>query len=244
MIIESNKYAKSNIKRKIIPIGGGLLRLNETFPIDKFIVKESHKKHPRVLFIPTASKDLSAYSVAFQRVYEKLGCQIKILRLFKKTKLSQTTLERAIKNTDIIYVGGGNYNILFSTWKKHKIIPLIKSAYRQGTILTGLSAGCAIWYEYLIDNDNDGKNYLKKGIGMLKGIVIPHYRSGNSLPSEIIKKKAIVTAIEDKCATIYINEKLKGSVPIAKEKAFTIHPPYVIKKKVPLYFYKSRTKRR
>lgn len=228
------------MERKIIPIGGGLLRLGETIAIDKFIVKESGRKNPKVLFIPTASKDLPAYSVAFRRVYKKLGCQVKILRLFNKTKFSQTTVEKLITSADIIYVGGGDYDILLSMWKKHKIIPFIQSAYRRGTILSGLSAGCAVWYEYLIDSDENKKIHLKKGLGMLKGIAIPHYKTENPFPLEIRKTKTIVTAIEDKCAVIYINEHLKGSIPVTREKAFTMRHPHVKKKQVTLYFHKSR----
>lgn len=238
--MKSNKDVKSDKNRKIIPIGGGLLRLGETIPIDKFIVKESGKKSPKVLFIPTASKDLPAYSTAFRQVYKKLGCQVKILRLFSKRKLSHAILEKLITSADIIYVGGGDYDVMLSVWGKYKIVPLIKSAYQQGIILTGLSAGCAVWYEYLIDNDKNKKVRLKNGLGTLKGIVIPHYKSKNPLPSEIRKTKTIVTAIEDKCAIIYINENLKGSIPVTKEKAFTIRPPYVKKTQVTLYFHKPR----
>jgi len=238
--MDFNKNWKSNIECKVIPIGGGLLRLGETIAIDKFIVKESSRKNPKVLFIPTASKDLPAYSAAFQRVYKKLGCQVKILRLFNKIKFSQTTLGKLITSADIIYVGGGDYDILLSMWKKHKIIPLIQSAYRRGTILAGLSAGCAVWYEYLIDSDENKKTRLKKGLGMLKGIVIPHYKAESPFPLEIRKTKTIVTAIEDKCAVIYINKHLKGSIPVTREKAFTIRPPYAKKKQVTLYFHKSR----
>jgi dipeptidase E len=237
--MDSNKNWKSKIERKVIPIGGGLLRLGETVAIDKFIVKESGKENPKVLFIPTASKDLPAYSVAFQRVYKKLGCRVKILRLFSKRKLSHKTLEKFIKNADIIYVGGGDYDILLSMWKKHKIVPLIQSAYQQGTILTGLSAGCAVWYEYLIDSDKNKKTRLKKGLGILKGAVIPHYKTENPFPLEICETKTTVTAIEDKCAIMYINEHLKGSVSITREKAFTICPPYAKRKQVTLYFHKS-----
>lgn len=239
-ICTSTINVKSNIKRKIIPIGGGLLRLGETVAIDKFIVKESGKKNPRVLFIPTASKDLPAYSSAFRRVYEKLECQVNILSLFHKRKTSRVILEELITSADIIYVGGGDYDILLSTWKKHNIIPLIQSAYQRGTILTGLSAGCAVWYEYLIDSDENNKIRFKKGLGIVKGVIIPHYKSKNPFPSQIRKTKAIVTAIEDRCAVIYINENLKGSISVNEEKAFTIRPPYVKKKKVTWYIHKSR----
>jgi len=234
------RNVKSSIRREIIPIGGGLLRLGETIVIDKFIIRESGRKNPRVLFIPTASKDLPAYSDAFRRLYKKLGCQVKVLHLFSKRKFSPSTLRKTITSVDIIYVGGGDYDIMLSMWKKYKIIPLIKLAYQQGTILTGLSAGCAVWYEYVIDSDDNKKNRLKKGLGILKGIVIPHYKSQNPLPPEIRKTKATVTAIEDKCAVIYINEDLKGYISGSGNNAFTIYPPYVKRKKVPLYFIESR----
>ena len=236
--MKSNKNNKSNIECKIIPIGGGLLRLGETISIDKFVIQESGKKHPKILFVPTASKDLPAYSTAFRRVYEKLGGQVKILRLLGKRKLSQISLEKLTTSADIIYVGGGDYDVLLSIWKKHKIIPLIQSAYQQGTILTGLSAGCAVWYEYLIDSDKNKKPRLKKGLGILRGALIPHYKSDNPFPSEIRKAKHLVTAVEDRCALIYINEKLKGSIPATKQKSFTIRPPYAKKRQITLYFYK------
>lgn len=237
--MKSYRDLKSGVERKIIPIGGGLLRLGETITIDKFIIKESGKKNPNVLFIPTASKDLPAYSIVFRREYEKLGGEVKILRLYK-SKPSQATLEKLVTGADVIYVGGGDYDTLLSVWKKRKIIPLMQAAYRQGTILTGLSAGCAIWNEYLVDSKKNKKISLKKGLGILKGIVLPHYKSENVFPPEVSKTKNVITAIEDKCAVVYINEHLKGSVSASKEKAFTIRPPYVKKTQVTLYFHKSR----
>ncbi len=142
--------------------------------------------------------------------------------------------------SDIIYVGGGNYDVLFSMWKKYKIAPLVRSAYQKGAILTGLSAGCAIWYEFLIDDDENKKTRLKRGLGILEGVIIPHYKPANTFPPEINKKGALVTAIEDRCAVIYINEKLRGSVSVTKQKAFTIRPPYVKREQVTSYFHKPR----
>lgn len=216
------------------------MRLGETIYIDKFIVNKSGKKNPTVLFAPTASKDLPAYSAAFRNVYEKLGCKVNILRLFSKRKLSNKTIARHFAGADIIYVGGGDYDILLSTWKKNKIIPLIRMAYQKGVILTGLSAGCAIWYEYLIDSNRNNKTHLKKGIGMLSGAVIPHYRTANPFPLEIQKIKNSVTAIEDGCAVIYADGSLKGSISGTKGKAFTSLFPYVIKRKVVPYLQKTR----
>ena len=42
---------------KIVAIGGGELRMGETYILDKYIVELSHTDNPNLLFIPTASKD-------------------------------------------------------------------------------------------------------------------------------------------------------------------------------------------
>ncbi|MBS3071645.1 Type 1 glutamine amidotransferase-like domain-containing protein [Candidatus Pacearchaeota archaeon] len=46
---------------KLIAIGGGEIKDLDTFSIDKEIVKLTGKKHPKALFIPTASGDSEGY---------------------------------------------------------------------------------------------------------------------------------------------------------------------------------------
>lgn len=45
----------------IVAIGGGELRLKETWAIDQEIVKLTGKEKPKALFIPTASSDVPGY---------------------------------------------------------------------------------------------------------------------------------------------------------------------------------------
>lgn len=226
-------------KRKIIAIGGGLLRKRETLPIDRFIVKESGKKIPTVLFIPTASGDLPAYVSAFTNIYKKLGCQVNVLFLAGNKKIDMRKIKHFIITADIIYIGGGNYDFLLSTWKKLKIIPLIESVYKKGVVIAGLSAGCAVLYQYVADAENNPSHRLKDGIGILRGIVLPHYKTDNVIlpidfSSAIYKKNTLVTAIEDNCGVFYINEKIQGVVRSKNSRAFTIRPPYVKKEPVKL----------
>ncbi|MBI4235525.1 Type 1 glutamine amidotransferase-like domain-containing protein [Candidatus Peregrinibacteria bacterium] len=47
--------------KKIVAIGGGDIRREGTLAIDKEIIKLSKKKHPKLLFIPTASSDSESY---------------------------------------------------------------------------------------------------------------------------------------------------------------------------------------
>ncbi|PIP55474.1 hypothetical protein CO157_05340 [Candidatus Peregrinibacteria bacterium CG_4_9_14_3_um_filter_49_12] len=232
--------------RKAIAIGGGLLRVGDTLPIDQFIVKESGKKNPAVLFMPTASGDLPAYISAFTRVYRKLGCQVNVLRLASNRKMNEQKIKSLIAVADIIYIGGGNYNFLLSTWKKWGIIPLIKSAYKKGAVLTGLSAGCAALYQHVVDEEDNKPCRLKRGIGILHGVVIPHYKTSstilpNNFLSSIRKKNTLVTAIEDNCGVFYKNKKLQGAIMSKGGRAFTIWPPYVKKEAVNLYIHKNKS---
>ncbi len=72
--------------KKIVAIGGGELKSLETLRIDKEIIRLSGKKHPKALFVPTASGDSEAYWKTFQRVYGKrLGCKTDVLYLLKCT---------------------------------------------------------------------------------------------------------------------------------------------------------------
>lgn len=215
------------------------MRRGETLTIDRFIVKKSGKKNPTVLFVPTASSDLPAYISAFTNVYKKLGCRVTVLRIIDRIKIDTRKTKSLISTADIIYIGGGNYNFLLSAWKKQGIIPLIKSAYKKGVIIAGLSAGSAVLYQYIVDAENNSTNHLKNGIGILRGIVIPHYKTrGAILPTDfsptIRKKRALVTAIEDNCGVFYVDEKILGAVRSKKYKAFTIKPPYVKKEQVKL----------
>lgn len=69
---------------KIVAIGGGELRFNETMAIDKFIVEFSEVKKPKLLFIPTASGDSQGYIESVKKIYgEQLGCDVDELLLNK-----------------------------------------------------------------------------------------------------------------------------------------------------------------
>ena len=67
---------------KIIAIGGGKLALKQTLAIDSVVVDLVGRKHPRALFIPTASGDDEEYEQSFRRTYaDELGCKVDCLRL-------------------------------------------------------------------------------------------------------------------------------------------------------------------
>lgn len=113
---------------KIIAIGGGEIGRPgypiETEEIDREIIRLSGKKHPKVLFIPTASGDSPLYYETFKKYYgEKLGCKTDVLYLLK-TKPSLEEIREKILNSDIVYVGGGNTLRMLKRWRKLGVIIL------------------------------------------------------------------------------------------------------------------------
>jgi dipeptidase E len=86
----------------IVAIGGGEIKDNETFPIDRHIVAATGRKRPRALFLPTASGDAAGYIETFHRVYgEQLGCRTEALTLLRN-RPSPSAIRRAILGADLV----------------------------------------------------------------------------------------------------------------------------------------------
>jgi dipeptidase E len=129
----------------IIAIGGGEIADAETGPIDDQIVTSVDAATPTALFIPTASGDAEGYCEAFREYYgETFGCDIAVLRLVD-TDLSRAEIESQISDADLIYVGGGDTRFMLDVWRTRGIEALLRQAWKQGTLLTGLSAGALCW---------------------------------------------------------------------------------------------------
>ena len=54
----------------MVAIGGGLIRTRGTAAIDREIIRLSGKKHPRLLFLPTASSDAERYWIQAGTILE------------------------------------------------------------------------------------------------------------------------------------------------------------------------------
>ena len=129
----------------IIAIGGGEISQNETYEIDKFIVEAAKKEKPNFLFIPTASKDAEAYVRIINKLYGELGCKTDTLYL-SNTKVNTEEVNQKIENADIIYVGGGNTQYMMKVWQEYGVDKALIRAYKNGKVLSGLSAGSICWF--------------------------------------------------------------------------------------------------
>ena len=192
-------------KQQIIAIGGGLLRKGETIDIDRYIVKSSNNEPPKVIFIPIASNNLTEYIKVFEREYKKLGAIVETIKLSETTDINAT--KDQILSSDIIYFGGGNVDILLKWLNKPELNEIIKTAYEQGTIISGLSAGAVVWYEHFIEIVDNEEYVIKKGLGWLDGYCTAHYNKENQKYNDLFHKHQVI-GIADNCALHYIGKEI------------------------------------
>lgn len=167
--------------KNIIAKGGGSLALLKTLSIDAEIIKQTGKKKPKVLFVPTASSDDEEYCVSFEKVFKgELGAQVDFLRLFKE-KESYETQKKKILDADAIYVGGGNTLKMMRRWRYLGLDKIFIQACLKGTVCSGTSAGMLAWFESghsdsMFYYHPEQWNYIRvTTLGMIPAIGCPHY---------------------------------------------------------------------
>jgi dipeptidase E len=204
--------------KAIVAIGGGEIRTRGTAPIDREIIRLSARKNPRLLFIPTASSDSERY---WKRVKEYFGkflkCKTDVLFLIREQP-SKGQIRKKILSADIIYVGGGNTLLMMRVWRRLGVDKLLMSAYENGTVLSGISAGSICWFDsghsdsMSFYNPRRWKYINVRGMGLIQGTHCPHYNSmTRGVPRrkhfrDLIRKTgSIGIAIENNCAIEFID---------------------------------------
>ncbi len=208
------------MSKAIVAIGGGDIRRRGTIPIDREIIRLSGRKHPRLLFIPTASSDSERYWKHVQAYFGNLlKCRTDVLSLIKE-RPPLDRVRRKILSADIVYVGGGNTLKMMRLWRRLGVDRLLKIAYEKGTVLCGISAGSICWFEsghsdsMSFYNPRKWKYINVRGLGLIKCVHCPHYNGRTrGVPRrqqfrEMIRKiGGNGIAIEDNCAIEFLNGK-------------------------------------
>lgn len=233
---------------KIIAIGGGEIGRPgtkiETLAIDKEIIKISGKKHPKLLFLPTASSDNENYYKVIEKYFGKrLGCKTDVLYLIK-SKPPKKEIERKIMGSEIIYVGGGNTMKMLKIWRKNGLDKILKRALDKGIVLSGISAGAICWFKYGNSDSlkfSDKRNPLIKlrGLNYAPLMVCPHYdveKSRRSSLKKMIKEKGgVAIALENCTALEILDNKCRILISSRKSRAYKLYKQNgkVIEEKIP-----------
>ena len=158
--------------RNIIAIGGGGFGGSPGQGIiEQYILNKTRKKRPKICFIPTATGDNEAYKVNFYSTFTKLNCEPTHLDFFKRTP----DLKKLILNQDVIFVGGGNTKSMLAVWKEWKLDKILKEAYRNGIVMSGVSAGAICWFQNGITDSWASELKIMPCLNFMRGTCCPHY---------------------------------------------------------------------
>jgi len=195
------------MSRRIVACGGEQL----SYPtLTRYVLDLAGKPRPKILFVPTASGDDSAYLLTFYQALGGVDCEPSHLALFNRTV---DDIDGFIRSQDVVMVGGGNTANMLAIWRVHGVEDALRRAYRSGTILTGWSAGCICWFEAgITDSFTLELGPLRDGLQLLKGSACPHYDSQERrrpvYAREIAAGLAPGIALDDAVAARYEDERL------------------------------------
>ena len=195
--------------KNIIAIGGGGFgRSLGSLEIEKYIVSLVSKERPKICFIPTASGDNDLYKLNFYRAFSNLDCITTHLDFFSRTE----NLKKKVLDQDIIYVGGGNTKSMLAVWNDWNFNEILKIAYENGVVLSGVSAGAICWFEKGITDSFAEKLEIIDCLGFVKGVACPHYdeeKEREPFVLDVIESQRINSCIciEGNCA-LHISNNL------------------------------------
>jgi cyanophycinase-like exopeptidase len=101
-------------------------------------------------------------------------------------------VEKRLLNADLVWVGGGSVANLLAVWKLHKVDEVLKTAYENGTVLSGVSAGSICWF---IGGTTDSFGPELKPVN--NGLALLPYANGVHYDSEAQRRPLLQSLIKD-----------------------------------------------
>jgi dipeptidase E len=164
----------------IVAMGGGGFSMEPDNPlVDDFVLSLSRRQPARVCFVPTASADSATYLVSFYRALSA-RCVPTDLTLFDSPLLPRrparsSDLQAFVADQDIIYVGGGSTANLLAVWRTHGLDVILREAWANGTVLSGVSAGMVCWFSDGLTDSYGELQRLSDGLALIEASACPHY---------------------------------------------------------------------
>jgi len=158
---------------QIIALGGhNLTTGDEDVALSRYILNQVPAERPRICFLSQGSGEDAFYVANFYRHFLALNALPSDLSLFKP---HTADIAGFLLDHDIIYVGGGNTKSLLALWKEWSVDRMLRQAWEQGTLLSGVSAGAICWFEQGLTDSIPGKLIALNCLGFLPGSCSPHF---------------------------------------------------------------------
>ena len=175
-----------NTKGKLFIIGGGS---RPDFLVDRMIKEAGLKSGETVAIFPHASEEQDSSFYYAKQQFEKRNLKALDCAFKKDEKLSPSKLD-SLKTAKLIYIGGGDQVRFMEIINSNpEVKNLLESAYQNGKMIAGTSAGAAVMSEVMItgnqlkykDYENTFDNIeiknveTKQGLGFIKTAVIDQH---------------------------------------------------------------------
>jgi dipeptidase E len=159
--------------RLIFAMGGGGFTMEPSNPLlDDFVLSLADVGEPRILFLPTASGDITSQINAFKGRFSERACVPEYISLFH-LRDTRRPLAEIVQEQDIVYVGGGSMRNLLALWHAHGLDEMLIQAWERGTVLAGLSAGAMCWFQGGVTRSSGPPEPIA-GLGVLDGSLSVH----------------------------------------------------------------------
>lgn len=219
------------MQQTFIAIGGESLNKNLISKIDQRIIELSGKENPKILFIPTASRDDARYVQKFTDYFQFLGAHVDVLYLYQEKPILAQIKEK-ISGADVVYVGGGNTLRMMNLWRKLGVDTLLHQALQSGKVLCGTSAGSICWFKHgnsdSRKDNNPAADYIKvTALGFLDAMNCPHYDSESdrkaSFKKMLKKYPGVGIACDDFAALEVIGDQYKIVTSTDKAQGYKVY---------------------
>lgn len=152
-------------------IGGGELRDAETHEIDEDL-KSLAPAGSTFVFIGFAAQDSSGYADTIESVF---GDKFKVL--VPTEKKGRNYAIDALEAASIVYLGGGDTDLLMQLFAKWDLLGHLTTALGRGVHIAGMSAGAQALSSWYVHEDN-GTFEIRKGWGVVSvGVQVHAYQN-------------------------------------------------------------------
>ena len=196
--------------RRIAAIGGGgFLMDDNSLRQEHWLLSLTARPRPAVLFLGTAGGDGVVGQAKFFRAFTRLDCRPSSLLFFPYDM--KTDYHQAVRDADMVYVGGGNTPAMLAVWREFGFDIALRQAYEGGTVMAGISAGANCWFESYVTDSVPGGG-VRPGLGWLPGCFCPHL-DGEAWRQPVLAQQAAPSAgAGDGVVVLYEQEAWAGAV--------------------------------
>lgn len=157
-------------------VGGGEWQPGADF--DAELLESSGSKE--VLVLPTAAAyehPERAVSTA-EKWFSSLGGSVRGLMVLRHADANQAANAAAVREARFIYLSGGSPLHLLSVLKGSLVFEALATAWREGSVIAGSSAGAMVLVDPMVDPRGGA---FTVGLGLVEEMaVVPHHDSGTS----------------------------------------------------------------